>query len=59
MGGEWETDMGGLATFHIPRDKLDAFQERFGMDPRSGQELFSGVQPWESIASAKSTRCDV
>ena len=46
LGGEWETEMGGLTTFHIPRHQLDAFQARFGMNPRSGQELFSGVQPW-------------
>ena len=46
LGGEWECEMGGLATFHIPRNQLDAFQTRFGIDPRSGQELFSGVQPW-------------
>ena len=45
LGDEWECDMGGLTTIHIPKNQIDAFQARFDFDPRPGCELFNGVQP--------------
>ena len=56
LGGEWETEMGALTTFHVPRNQLDAFQEKFGIDIRTSEELFSGVQPWEDKTPAKSDK---
>ena len=47
LGGEWECEMGGLTTFHIPRDQVEDFSRRFGINPKSGSEMFSGVQPFD------------
>ncbi len=43
LGGNWETDMGGLLTLHIPHIKVPDFEAVWG-SLNSAEELYSGVQ---------------
>lgn len=42
LGGEWECDAGGLCLVHIPRGKVEAFNQQTGLDLKLREEVFSG-----------------
>lgn len=42
LGGEWEADMGGLLTVHVPRGNREALESRTGWRIVPDSEVFSG-----------------
>jgi hypothetical protein len=42
LGGEWETEFGGVMFLHLPREKIDDVFAGAGLDLSRYQEVFSG-----------------
>ena len=47
LGGEWECDMGGLTTFHIPVDRIEEFGNLTNLRFKENEALKSGLRNFD------------